>query len=76
MPSFRRDWSPGKCVRFRAASGRHEAMTDAERQAVADAIRQVFLGEISIEEAADRLDALGVKSLGINSVMPTGHSKN
>ncbi len=51
-------------------------MTDEERAATSEVFRAAFMGEVTIDEAADRLHAMGVREIGIRSAivkMPEGH---
>lgn len=54
-------------------------MTEGEQDIVTATLRAAFLGEITVEEAADRLAAIGVTRIGIRSVtaeMPEGQGRN
>lgn len=49
-------------------------MVDDERSAITATLRQLFAGELTVDEAAGRLDAMGVTQLDILSAvtMPAG----
>lgn len=52
---------------------------DEDPSAITATLRQMFAGDLTVDEAADRLNAMGVTQLGILSAvveMPEGQGRN